>query len=59
VPLEKNTQWMDKLATMLSDRMGSGTPIVLQVDGKTFAQTSVNAINQLTKQQGRLGLNLV
>lgn len=59
VPLEKNTQWMDKLATMLSDRMGSDTPIVLQVDGKTFAQTSINSINQLTKQQGRLGLNLV
>lgn len=59
VPLEKNTQWMDKLATMLSDRMCSGTPIVLQVDGKTFAQTSINSINQLTKQQGRLGLNLV
>ncbi|MBQ2408372.1 MAG: hypothetical protein II309_02955 [Bacilli bacterium] len=59
VPLEKNTQWMDKLASMLSDRMGTGTPIILQVDGKTFAQTSINSINQLTKQQGKLGLNLV
>ena len=59
VPLEKNTQWMDKLASSLSEKMGSGTPIILQVDGKTFAQTSINSINALTKQQGKLGLNLV
>lgn len=59
VPLEKNTQWLSKLADMLNERMGGGTPIILQVDGKTFAQTSINSINQLTKQQGKLGLNLV
>ena len=59
VPLEKNTQWLDKLATMLNDKIGSGSPIVLQVDGKTFAETSVTTINQLTKQRGSLPLVLV
>ena len=55
VPLENNLEWLSKLADMLSDRMGS-TPIVLQVDGKTFARTSISTINQLTKQSGKLGL---
>ena len=60
VPLEKNLGWLDKLASMLSNRMGSSsTPIVLQVDGKTFAQTSINTINQLTRQTGNLGLNII
>lgn len=60
VPLENNTEWMDKLATMLTERMGNGnTPIVLQVDGKTFAQTAISTINQQTRQTGKLALNLV
>lgn len=59
VPLENNTQWLDRIATMLSEKMGGGTPIVLQVDGKTFAQISVDSINQLTRQRGSLPLNLV
>ena len=61
VPLEKNLGWLNKLADMLSERLGSNsnTPIVLQVDGTTFAQTSIRSINQLTKQTGSLGLNLV
>lgn len=60
VPLENNTEWMNQLATMLTERMGNGnTPIVLQVDGKTFAQTAINTINQQTRQTGRLALNLV
>ena len=55
VPLENNLEWLDKLANMLSARMGN-TPIVLQVDGKTFAKTSISTINNLTKQTGKLGL---
>lgn len=58
VPLENNLEWLSKLADMLSDRMGS-TPIILQVDGKTFAQTSINTINNLTRQSGKLGLVIV
>ena len=58
VPLEKNTQWLDKIADKLAAKQGS-VPIVLQVDNKTLAQVTIDSINQLTRQQGRLGLNLV
>jgi phage-related protein len=57
MPLENNLEWLDKLAGMLNARMGSGmAPIVLQVDGKTFAEISVSSINQLTRQRGSLPL---
>lgn len=60
VPLENNLGWLDKLAAMLNERMGGGNaPIVLQVDGKTFAQTAINTINSHTRQTGHLALNLV
>ena len=59
VPLEKNTQWMDKLASMLSSKMGAGTPVVLEVDGNVFAKTAINTINNQTRQTGKLALNLV
>ena len=58
VPLEKNTQWLDKLAERLAAKQ-NGVPIILQVDGKTFAQVSIDSINALTKQRGTLGLNLI
>jgi phage-related protein len=58
MPLENNLGWLDKLAGMLNERMGGGSdrPIYLQVDGKTFAQISVDSINQLTRQTGNLPL---
>ena len=60
VPLENNLEWLDKLATMLNDRLGGGNaPIVLNVDGKVFAEASISSINKLTRQTGRLGLVLV
>lgn len=57
VPLEKNTKWLDKIA----ERLGAGQSarIVLEVDGKVFAQTAINSINDLTRQQGKLALNIV
>jgi hypothetical protein len=59
VPLENNLGWLDKLSEMLVERMGGGsTPIVLQVDGKVFAQTAINTINQNTRQTGKLALNV-
>ncbi|MGM9543613.1 MAG: hypothetical protein ACI3T9_01385 [Romboutsia timonensis] len=58
VPLEKNTQWLDKIADRLASKQGS-VPIILQVDGKTFAKTSIDSINQLTKQTGSLGLVMI
>lgn len=60
VPLENNTEWLDKIASRLAAALaGNNQPIVLQVDGKTFAKTAVNSINSLTRQQGKLPLNLV
>ena len=57
VPLEKNTQWLDRIAERLQE--GKNIPIVLNVDGKTFAQTSIKSINDLTRQTGTLALNIV
>ena len=57
VPLENNTEWLDRIAERLG--AGSSRPIVLQVDGKTFAETSVESINALTRQTGKLNLVLV
>ena len=59
MPLENNTQWLDRIATMLSDKMGGGSPIIMQVDGKTFAEISIDSINALTRQRGSLPLKLV
>ena len=58
VPLEKNTQWLDKIADRLASKQGS-TPIVLQIDGKTFAEITVDTLNNLTRQTGSLPLRLV
>ena len=57
LPLDRNTEWMDMLAARLSERIGGGnTPIVLEVDGKVFAQTAISTINQQTRQTGHLAL---
>ena len=58
VPLEKNTQWLDKIADRLASKQGS-TPIVLQVDGKTFAEITIDTLNNLTRQTGNLPLKIV
>jgi phage-related protein len=58
VPLEE-TKWIDVLADRMKERLGVNTPIVLNVDGKVFAQTAINTINQQTRQTGKLALNLV
>lgn len=58
VPLENNTEWLDRIAERLSGGMAGGT-IVMQVDGATFAKVAVRSINDLTKQQGSLPLRLV
>lgn len=54
--------WMNNLADKLADRLfankGEAAPVFLQVDGRTFAEISVDAINALTRQRGGLALNL-
>ncbi len=59
VPLENNLEWLDKLADRLAARTGGSTPVVLNVDGKTFAQTAINTMNELTRQTGSLKLNIM
>lgn len=56
MPLENNTEWIDILAARLAAYQNNDKPIILQIDGKTFAQTSISAINNLTRQTGKLGL---
>lgn len=55
VPLEKNTEWLDKMATMLAEKTGN-KPVVIEVDGKVFGKTAISTINQNTKQTGKLQL---
>ena len=58
VPLEKNLGWLDKLATMLTEKQGK-TPIILQVDGKTFAEVSIGTLNEYKKRTGYLPLQVI
>lgn len=57
VPLEKNTKWLDILADKLAAKQGQ-TPIVLQVDGRTFAETTISTPNNRASQTGNIGLNI-
>ena len=56
--IDNGGQWISALISGLTAAQGN-TPIILQVDGKTFAQTSIDSINALTKQTGALSLKLV
>lgn len=60
MPLENNTEWIDTLASKLNGSKKTDTPstIVLNIDGKEFARTTINSINDLTRQTGSLKLNL-
>lgn len=59
VPLENNTEWMDKLADRLAARMASPTKVSLNVDGKELGWTTINSINNITKQTGNLPLAVI
>lgn len=59
VPLENNTEWMDKLADRLAARMASPTRVSLNVDGKELGWTTINSINNITKQTGSLPLAVI
>ena len=56
LPLENNLEYLDKLAGMISSRMGGNQPIVLNVDGKRFGEIAVDSINGLTRQRGSIPL---
>lgn len=59
LPLENNTQWMDKLAEKLAARSTSPTKLVLMVDKKVLAEASIEGINDITRATGQLQLRLV
>lgn len=56
VPLEKNLGWLDVMASMLANKLGTGSTVVLQVDEKTFGEVSISSINNITRQTGNLQL---
>lgn len=59
IPLENNTEWMDILADRIAARSAAPTKLVLAVDGKELAHTTINSINDLTRQTGKLQLALI
>lgn len=55
VPLEKNTEWMDKLASNLARKMGldgGSKTIILQVDGRELGRAAVDNINSMSAVGG-------
>lgn len=59
LPLENNTEWMDRLADRIAARNSTPTKIVLQVGEKELGWATINSINGITKQTGGLQLHLV
>ena len=59
VPLENNTEWMDKLAEKLGNNNNTPSKIVLMLDGKELGYATINSINSITRQTGSLQLALI
>ena len=59
LPLENNTGWMDTLADRIAARNGAPSKIVLAIDGKELGYATINSINDITKQTGKLQLAYV
>jgi hypothetical protein len=59
VPLENNTEWIDKLVERLTSRQQAPSKIVLMLDGKELGWANINTINNITRQTGALQLQLV
>lgn len=58
VPLENNTEWMDKLAERIAARNTSPSKIVLQVGEKELGWATIGAINGITTQTGKVQLTI-
>lgn len=56
VPLENNTEWIDKLAAKLASVGNTPSKIVLMLDGKELGWGTINSINNITRQTGALQL---
>ena len=58
VPLENNTEWMDKLADRLAAKSQTPTKVILKVGEKELGWATIGAINGITEQTGGLQLQL-
>jgi hypothetical protein len=58
VPLENNTEWMDRLADRIANRNSAPTKIVLMLDKKELGWANIKSINSITEQTGTLQLTL-
>lgn len=58
VPLENNTEWMDRLAEKLAARSQNPTKVILKVGEKELGWATIDAINGITEQTGGLQLAL-
>lgn len=58
VPLENNTEWIDKLVDKLTARQSGPEKIVLMLDGRELGWANIRSINNITKQTGALQLTL-
>lgn len=59
LPLDRNTEWMDRLADKIAARNNTPSKIVLKVGEREIGWAAINGINQVTKQTGGLQLQLV
>ena len=58
LPLENNTEWMDKLADKIAARNGGQTKVILQLNDRELGWATIDAINAITRQTGGLQLAL-
>lgn len=58
MPLENNTEWIDKLAGKISAAQGGNRPIYLVCDKRIIGQIAAEGINGITKQTGNIPLVL-
>jgi phage-related protein len=58
LPLENNTEWMDRLAERIASRSQSPTKLVLNIDGRELGWITIDNINKITQQTGGLQLRV-
>jgi len=59
LPLENNTGWMDTLADKIAARSAGPSKIVLMLDGRELGYATINSINNITRQTGKIQLAIV
>lgn len=59
LPLDRNTGWMDLLADRIAARSNNPTKVILKMGEKEVGEAVIHAINQNTRMNGGLQLQLV